>query len=264
MPKPRPEGRSNELFPISLSLVGSPEKPVRAGLSRRVRQRISRRSACVSAASDCVVALNDLASGSLLRDKRGRPPRFDFSAASEPSGAAAPHTKQQHAAVDLILSCVAHKPCVGPDYLPEAALRSLLGADSVYDGSAGLLAEYGSAEVSLPAGQSSACPLIDVLDGKALNSVIDMDRHMLLSSEELEAQMERGIPNTYHDPVLKNNNSKYLNFIKQLYECGVLGFASYVRCELGVFFVKKKEWKAPPDLGRTFGQLLLQKTTTGG
>eukprot|EP00973_Karenia_brevis_P084010 11656732-Karenia_brevis.AAC.1 len=63
---------------------------------------------------------------------------------------------------------------------------------------------------------------------------------MLLSSEELEAVHERGLPRTYMDPTLQHNESLYSEFIAQLFECGVISFAREVKCECGMFFVRKK------------------------
>eukprot|EP00973_Karenia_brevis_P007751 1052656-Karenia_brevis.AAC.1 len=66
---------------------------------------------------------------------------------------------------------------------------------------------------------------------------------MLLSSEELEAVHERGLPRTYMDPILKNSERLYTEFVAELFMCGVVKFAPSVKCECGIFFVRKKNDK---------------------
>ena len=66
---------------------------------------------------------------------------------------------------------------------------------------------------------------------------------MLLTGEELEGVLESGYPSTYHDPVLKSNRKKYLSFLQDLHQCGVIDFAPKVKVELGLFFVFKKNKK---------------------
>eukprot|EP00973_Karenia_brevis_P038550 5319460-Karenia_brevis.AAC.1 len=63
---------------------------------------------------------------------------------------------------------------------------------------------------------------------------------MLLSEEELEAMHEGGLPNSYMDPVLANNEKEYAKFISRLAKCGVVGFSESIRCQCGIFFVRKK------------------------
>ena len=65
---------------------------------------------------------------------------------------------------------------------------------------------------------------------------------MLLSAEELEGVLEQGLPPVYHDPSF-HDTKRYLIFIVELYECGVVRFSDYVRVSLGTFFVKKKNGK---------------------
>ena len=73
-------------------------------------------------------------------------------------------------------------------------MRALLPADSRYDeGSAGDLAAYGSAPVSMPRSQLRGCPLGSVLEGFAGDCVQRPGEHMLLGGEELEGVLDAGL-----------------------------------------------------------------------
>eukprot|EP00973_Karenia_brevis_P012359 1679339-Karenia_brevis.AAC.1 len=88
--------------------------------------------------------------------------------------------------------------------------------------------------------QEKAAEIGSLLQGDALSCVNDSVGRMLLTDEELEAVHEGGVPNTYMDPVLANNEKEYAKFIARLAQCGVVGFSESVRCQCGIFFVKKK------------------------
>ena len=101
---------------------------------------------------------------------------------------------------------------------------------------------YVEGQVSLPFGQSKATPVENLLRGDALAAVRDVESRMLLSSEELEAELSQGISMFYHDPVLKRNRKQYVSYLKQLYGCGLIGLTSScnIVCQPGLFFVRKK------------------------
>jgi hypothetical protein len=63
---------------------------------------------------------------------------------------------------------------------------------------------------------------------------------MLLGEEELEAQLEAGMPRLFHDPCLKHSRAKYLGFVCELYKSGIVKFSEEVKVEVGCFFVSKK------------------------
>ena len=210
------------IFP--LPCPGAIEPPPQPSLSRGVRQRANRRRAHAEASLDCCASLNAAA----LHDSsffRGVPSSSQLSVLSH------------------IHDSCGVRPPGGADFLPEEALRTLLGTDAIYgsdQGSVGSLVSFGSGEVSLPRGQSVAPNLKDLLEGSAFQDVSRPVERMLLSSEELEGEFEKCVPNVYLDPVLRHNRGKYLEFLKDLVSCGVLGVAESVRCELGIFFVSKK------------------------
>jgi hypothetical protein len=202
----------------------------RKGLNRRSQQRVHRRISHSRAAAECVDSLNCM-----------------FGSAGEKTSAAFLGSVRPTAVQASVLQRVWESTSSGPDeqFSPEAALRALLQADS-YDigqGSANGLATYVDGLVSLPHGQESGAVLQELLLGDALRDLTHVSSKMLLTGEELEGELTKGLPNTYHDPVLKHNRSKYKNFLKELYGCGVLKASDWVKVEVGIFFVKKKNGK---------------------
>ena len=131
-------------------------------------------------------------------------------------------------------------------FCPKAALEALLGTDSLYfSGSVGQLAPYVDNNVSIPSEQTEGCNIESVLKGDVLNKVVSFEKEMLLTSEELEGELENGTAKTYFDPILKHNKGKYMKFLLQLCKCGVVSFlsTSLVVCSVGIFFVPKKNGK---------------------
>ena len=221
-------GDHGEVFPLPQPW---PEEACRqSGLGRRCRQRIDRRLARQKATSQVIETLNDLAVGGDLgarhhEFRRSRP------------------TPAQADVLERAFASTAEAPSKGAEYHPEAAFKVLLRAGSDYGGPAGGLASYRRGAVSLPTGQTTAVALEEVLGGDALADIQQIDERMLLGNEELAAVVEeRGWPRVYHDPAFKSPK-QYLSFIKELYDCGVVRFTDTVTCELGLFFVTKKNGK---------------------
>ena len=222
-------GRHGDIFPLP---GPTPVEAIpRFGLGRRARQRVDRRRAWQGAACECVGALNCTAEGTAAL-------------AASHFLSSSPPAPVQEEVLARVYKATERRPLAGPEYLPEAALRSLLQADSRYDeGSAGGLAPYVTGKVSLPAGQGRATPLADVLSGEALLDTQNFQERMLLGPEELEAVLESGTPNTYLDPVFRFSPSKYAEFVAELYRAGVVRFAASCKITNGMFFVLKKNGK---------------------
>ena len=67
---------------------------------------------------------------------------------------------------------------------------------------------------------------------------------MLRDVKEVERLREvAGAANVYFDPVLKNNPHKYANFVRRCAKIGLLEFTTDCICQLGIFFVLKKNGK---------------------
>ena len=197
-------------------------------LSRGVAQRLDRHRARRRASAEAAHALNALAGFPAAAQGHS------FEAAVAPSAA-------QAAVLDAIWQSTEEAPPKGENFAPEAALQALLRVDSKYVGSTSGLAPFKAGAVSLPKGQSRACPIERLLSGQALEEVLDSDSRMLLSGEELEGALEAGVENCFHDPCLRHSPRKYLEFVCELYKCGVVQFSEKVRVEVGCFFVYKKD-----------------------
>ena len=208
-----------DIFP--LSNVWSVEPRPRKSLARVTRQRVFRRIAHASAASEAVDSLN-AAFG-----------------VTDPSVASANFCTKPSAVQQQVLDRVYLATASRPDeaFSEKAALQALLRADSLYGGdlgpgSANSLQTYQHGNVSLPHGQSKGADLAHLLTGKQLYNITHVQERMLLSDEELEGEFEKGAPRTYHDPVLKADRKAYMSFIKELYECGVLKLSNWVKVEV--------------------------------
>ncbi|CAK9105137.1 unnamed protein product [Durusdinium trenchii] len=131
---------------------------------------------------------------------------------------------------------------------PQAALRQLLRkkVPSVYDdgGGPGLLVGYERSKVSLPRGQRKPVDLAGLLPQREKEQLQDFRSHMLLSPEEMAAELEKGLDGCcYLDPVLQANKKAYHQFIAGLIECELLGFTITPKVQIGAFFVSKKNQK---------------------
>ncbi len=67
--------------------------------------------------------------------------------------------------------------------------------------------------VSLPDDQGSATQLRHLLEGEALDAILDPEGKMLLSEAELGGVLQdTELPGKYFDPVLQHNESVYGDF----------------------------------------------------
>ena len=131
-------------------------------------------------------------------------------------------------------------------YSADAALRELLRGRSLYDTEDGLsstMASFNPHLVSLP-------ELSEVQDSPDVRSVCPEDvafwlegnhERMLrcpLERESLEREREIQI---YTDPILSRNRKGYERFVQKLHRLGLVCFVRDRKCDVGLFFVKKKE-----------------------
>ena len=217
------DARRGNLFPLPRPC--SVEARPLAGLSRGVRARVQLRRKKQEAMIATVSALNCMAEGG---DQEVTGTCFG----------SAPASDNQRAVFREVEAAANNKPM---HVDKEATLRTLLHVGAEY-GTTGILAKYGSAEVSLPLGQSAGVKLESLLDGDALLDVGDVKNRMLLSAEERQAELDAsGPPRTYHDPILSGSRIKYVNFLKDLASCGMIYLGPMPRCKLGFFFVTKKD-----------------------
>lgn len=115
----------------------------------------------------------------------------------------------------------------------EDALRTILKGRSVYSTSAGTsTAPYQSTAVSMPASVEGSPFLEDILPPSERGVLVGYKEHMLRSKRDLEALREiEGVPNCYHDPVLASNRRKYIGFVRQCVQSGLVHYETKCGCE---------------------------------
>jgi len=222
------------LYP--LPAPGAVKPTARSGLSRGTRQRIRKRRAQQLATVNAVQALSSLAAGG------------DLDSVATPFGRLATASSAQLAVLEDVRAQVAGQPIPGTEFASEAALSALLRVDSCYSSSeggstTGKVVPFRAGEVSLPFGQESPIDCRTLLDGEALADILDVETRMKLSCEEREANFEKGAPKTYMDPAFVHSRKAYLGFLRDLFKCGVVHLGRRPCCELGLFFVSKKNGK---------------------
>ena len=98
------------------------------------------------------------------------------------------------------------------------------------------LASYVRERLSLPKGQGEPVRLTEILPPR--------ERHQLENFV-----LERGLDGLRHiDPVLAHNPRRYHEFVADLYDCKLVGFAMTTRVQVGAFVVTKK--RGPPKADR--------------
>ena len=235
-----------DIFPLPLTEACEP--PPGGSLGRRAQQNVSRRRAHASAAHECVRSLN-FAAGGMRKTPQGFGPR-------DPNPA-------QHSVLRRVWEATSERPSAHADMVPEAALRSLLRADPLYDiGSAGDVAPYSRDLVSLPFGQKAPVPLGQFLEGEALADISLPAERMLLGPEGLEGRLERGLIDSYMDPVLKHSVKKYSDFVGVLHSCGFVKFCQSAKVTNGLFFARKKSGKLRMILDARPANQLFRKAPT--
>lgn len=199
--------------------------------SRRARQRVAKRRKLLEGERESVRSLNRLAG---FMDESAWP--------------STPLNFAQRSALWNVHE--AHSTRAPPPEAesPQAALRQLLRkkVPSVYDdgGGPGLLVGYERSKVSLPRGQRKPVDLTGLLPQREKEQLQDFRSHMLLSPEEMAAELEKGLDGCcYLDPVLQANKKAYHQFIAGLIECELLGFTITPKVQIGAFFVSKKNQK---------------------
>jgi hypothetical protein len=128
---------------------------------------------------------------------------------------------------------------------PQKALEGLLKGRSPYSVEAPTsTAAFVNASVSLPSSVREGPLLTSLLPEAAKEKLERFETHMLRDSVEVtRLQSINGAGNVYFDPVLKNNPHKYANFVRRCAKIGLLEYTTECICQLGIFFVVKKNRK---------------------
>ena len=124
---------------------------------------------------------------------------------------------------------------------PETALRSLLKGRSAYSGaSSTTTAPYKSGAVSLPVSVKDSPMVTDLLPPSERDTLVGLRTHMLRPQKEVEAMQEAiGVPGCYHDPIFSSCRPKYVKFVGECVDIGVVRYVLRCRSQLGLFSAKR-------------------------
>ena len=129
---------------------------------------------------------------------------------------------------------------------PRGAFCELQGSASGYDHKAGALAVYQEGHVALPPVDQVGSSLFDLVDGEDRLFLDSRERMLLSASDACERITRLDIDQLYIDPILSRSNTKYVKFIHELHDKGVVKFGVTAKSQIGMVFVKKK-WKTQVD-----------------
>jgi hypothetical protein len=129
------------------------------------------------------------------------------------------------------------------DASSTGALCALRAAGSSYtepEPGVGSVVSMDLSSLSLPNGKTAGVSLADNLTGDIHDMVANFEDFMLEDADKwthIESEMVYVPP--YNDPLL-NTKHVYIEFLRHLHSCGVLGFTSVCRGRVGAFSVSKK------------------------
>ena len=220
--------RNRDLFPLPFVAVGDKGA---SDVCRSVRRRILRKRHIDEKVNLSVAALNSLWFGGGSRYKR--------ETCSDLSSLPAHQREALNHIRDSILK-------MGPppdDASCQGALSALRAPVSGYsepENGVGSVVNMDLSQMSLPDGQVAGVSLPDGLQGEVHSVVHNFEDFMLQDADTfmtLSDEISKVPP--YNDPLLASR-SGYINFLKHLFQCGVLSHTSTCRGRVGAFCVAKK------------------------
>ena len=217
------------LFP--LPTVVSLDDSVTAGLGRRQRRRLQR---------DTAAALRGL---NYLHGEGHRQRR-----AVTPSDATLERVRLLHEQSLHDVAVAARRwidvDCATP---PREAHNQLLKGRGGYVAAAASqanLAPYEYSLLSVPECVADAPFLADILTAEACKTLEGYEKYMLRPREDVaRIREERGAPGRHVDPTLLRSPRAYAKLVKRMHNNGMIDYTTTCYCELGVFFVWKKNGK---------------------
>ena len=186
-----PTARFGDLLPL---VVGGEVLDRSGDLGKGCVRRVSKRLALSGAVDETAAALNELAG---FNDPATWP--------------RSPVNQAQASSLARIRAWHAESPakCMNE----EVSLCEMLKTTGGYLATVGELATFRDGVVSLPDDQGSATQLRHLLEGEALDAILDPEGKMLLSEAELGGVLQdTELPGKYFDPVLQHNESVYGDF----------------------------------------------------
>ena len=217
--------RWRELFPIPLCEDSA--RPVGPSVSSRRRRARVRRF--VDDTNSVIQALNEM---------YGPSPGDEFSSSSCA-------TKAQRLAQHELFQEVSKVKRPSTVLTEREAVQELLHTDLSYSGEVMTsVRAYDRGLLSIPSCGSSAVDLLAVLDEIGRETILEPQRCMLKSEDEIGVMMESSTPIcTYMDPTLRDNLPTYRGFISDLYKCGMLDFTCKSHWPCHPFLCCQEVWK---------------------
>ena len=223
---PHETDRWRELFPLPMSLP--PEALTGRSHSESSRRRRAKVRSRVEESNSIMECLNEMYG----------PP--------VPKGHCLPMTEAQHFSHHAIFKQLARLKRPQTRCKMREAIQELLHTPISYSGDENMstVRPYERCLVSLPECGSAPVPLHEVLDAEGRDLLKGSFNSMLLDDEEWGEVIEHETPiKPYMDTTLQNDPIKYGQFVKDLWEKGMLRFTSEPKDLVTPFFVVKKNGK---------------------
>ena len=220
--------RNRDLFPLPcFEEVGE----IKGGVCHAVRRRIQSRSFVTQRTNLAISSLNSLFYGGGEHYKHWS------------TGELAELPMNQRESLVSIRQCVKAFGAPPPEARRSGALQALRTVSDGYsdpDPGVGAVCDMVLNQLSLPSGKVAGVDLASSLDEPLRSMVCNFEDWMMVDGDTwASVQDEANAVCTYNDPMLLRDR-QYIQFLKHLHKCGILGLAAGCRGRVGAFTVTKK------------------------
>ena len=119
---------------------------------------------------------------------------------------------------------------------PHEAARELLGPRMDYSGAGCAVEPYAPEKVSLPRLAGAPVRLAEVLDPHARAALLDFRDHLLADDHTYRQRLKDSPVRPYQDVRIRADRGVYLDFLRSLFERGLLGCSCTRRGRIAPFF----------------------------
>lgn len=220
--------RNRDLFPLPcFEEVGE----IKGSVCHAVRRRIQSRSFVTQRTNLAISSLNSLFYGGGEHYKHWS------------TGSLAELPINQRESLVSIQQCVKAFGAPPPEACRSGALQALRTVSDGYsdpDPGVGAVCDMVLDQLSLPSGKVAGVDLASSLDEPLRSMVCNFEDWMMVDGDTwASVQDEAHAVCTYNDPMLLRDR-QYIQFLKHLHKCGILGLAAGCRGRVGAFTVTKK------------------------
>ena len=226
-PLPR-DDRNRDIFPLPL-LAGP--RDGRVGACRAVARRVARRRRITEQVNMAILALNSMFFG-------GEGGGFQKTVSDVSSLPLC-----QRETIRSLVKDVQSFGAPPPSASRSGALVALRASSSGFgepEAGVGDVVGIRLDRLSLPSGRVAGVDLGESLEDPLRTMVTDYESWMLKDADEWQSISDEAVRfKCYDDPILADRRS-YLDFLRHLHRCGILGLTDGVQGRVGVFAVSKK------------------------